>query len=540
MPYYGQINYQEKVGNSNLTIAEIGCFVTADCNLAQDFGDNIDPATLNTFYEQNGCYAYDLTDKANDDITWGTVTRKFPNIVVDQIVNAGGWPQSNEAIVKFIYKSVQTGATTPHFCKVADWTKQTIVDSWDGVVKSPGIYGQPVAHATFKNTASAVAPAPQSVANADIVGSVNVAGLELSAAMKSDLAGGMSVVAFNAKYSKTAGFQPIATSRQLAPASAPVAAPAAVATVETLHLAPDNNPLHAYNPGGPYNPNNPADYKGMIVPSAFKAQGGLDYAIVASLGNGIYRINSQDYGQVDIWTTGSDVTVTGGGHGEGEAQSTGATLTTLPEPMDLVTNKEATFYNYETGAPGMVLPAGTPFKAVSKATNGDNVYFVDPSDVGTIGIKTVDLSPATDAPSAPSPDEEQVSVTTGPLSWQRTYSRNLGPVAYRANADLTVEDLAGEGRDVEVEEGQIVKVIGSFVYGGIKYYRPTSKNTGAWYAIPVTSLTNLSTAKTAEDTELDAIDTTLDDEKGVRQTAIKAAGTTDGFVKRFLNRNKKG
>ena len=75
---------------------------------------------------------------------------------------------------------------------------------------------------------------------------------------------------------------------------------------QTIYLAADNNPFHAYNPGGPYNPNNPADYKGMINPKEF---GGLTYTIVKSLGNGIYRITSEDYGLVDIWTAGSDVTV---------------------------------------------------------------------------------------------------------------------------------------------------------------------------------------------------------------------------------------
>jgi hypothetical protein len=61
------------------------------------------------------------------------------------------------------------------------------------------------------------------------LGNVNVSGLSLSQAMRNDLAGGLSVAAFNSKYAGN-GFQPISTSRQLAapaPAAPAPAAPAA-------------------------------------------------------------------------------------------------------------------------------------------------------------------------------------------------------------------------------------------------------------------------------------------------------------------------
>lgn len=86
---------------------------------------------------------------------------------------------------------------------------------------------------------------------------------------------------------------------------APAQASSSPATHE-ITLPASTGPWHLYKPGGPYNPNNPANVKGTLWPSKF---GGLTYPIDASLSNGIYRITSQDFGQGDLWTNGSDVRV---------------------------------------------------------------------------------------------------------------------------------------------------------------------------------------------------------------------------------------
>lgn len=70
------------------------------------------------------------------------------------------------------------------------------------------------------------------------LGNVNIDGLSLSSAMQSDLAGGMSVAAFNSKYAG-GGFQPINTNRQVG-AAAP--APAAV-NPATANLTSDSQAL---------------------------------------------------------------------------------------------------------------------------------------------------------------------------------------------------------------------------------------------------------------------------------------------------------
>jgi hypothetical protein len=89
-------------------------------------------------------------------------------------------------------------------------------------------------------------------------------------------------------------------------ASAP--APQPVTSVgQTIHLPQTTGPWHLYNDNGPYNPNNPADVKGLIVPANYS--GGLTYPIVGDKGGGIYIINSEDYGQGALWTSGSDVQI---------------------------------------------------------------------------------------------------------------------------------------------------------------------------------------------------------------------------------------
>lgn len=86
-------------------------------------------------------------------------------------------------------------------------------------------------------------------------------------------------------------------------ASAP-APPPAPTTGHTIFLPPTTGPWHAYPPDGPYTY---AAAKGLLYPSQF---GGLTYDIVVNKGNGVYVINTQDFGQAALWTNGSDVTIT--------------------------------------------------------------------------------------------------------------------------------------------------------------------------------------------------------------------------------------
>lgn len=80
---------------------------------------------------------------------------------------------------------------------------------------------------------------------------------------------------------------------------------------KTLHIAQDNNPLHLYPEDGPYVPSNVMRMSTgapcIVVPGLF--EGGIDYIIVADKGNGVYVVDTEDYGRGALWTQGSDITI---------------------------------------------------------------------------------------------------------------------------------------------------------------------------------------------------------------------------------------
>jgi LysM repeat protein len=163
--WYGQKNYSNTQGiNGKYTIAQIGCFVTSFCNLLQKFGKEVDPPSLNRLFIQRGIYV-DVDDGVRDDLGWASITAYDGAI---QVTGQGsGWTMPhNNCIVKFAYKSPKTGQPMTHFCLVADGGARTIVDSWDGVIRTPGYYGDPVAWATYSDVEPepvVVQPAPAAV-----------------------------------------------------------------------------------------------------------------------------------------------------------------------------------------------------------------------------------------------------------------------------------------------------------------------------------------------------------------------------------------
>lgn len=88
----------------------------------------------------------------------------------------------------------------------------------------------------------------------------------------------------------------------------PEAAPAPAPTSQTINLPVSSGAWHLYKPGGPYNPNNAANYIAIVHPADYAPEG-LTYPVIASLGNGVYRINSPTHGEADLFTTGSQFTI---------------------------------------------------------------------------------------------------------------------------------------------------------------------------------------------------------------------------------------
>lgn len=168
---YAQKNYPQKLGTgaAAMTIAQVGCFLTAFCNLLERFGEGIAPDALNNYFIQHGSFIREA-DGTQDWLAYGSVSAYDGSVHVTS--SGAGAPPTNNAIVKFIYKSPRTGLTTTHFCLVADHAAGLIVDSWDGVVKSWNVYGGPKEYATYdKATPVIIAPvqaaAPAATTNYD-------------------------------------------------------------------------------------------------------------------------------------------------------------------------------------------------------------------------------------------------------------------------------------------------------------------------------------------------------------------------------------
>jgi len=511
---YAQINYTEELGNGKYTIKEVGCFLTAFCNLlSEDFGEDVAPDTLNDFFKAHGTYVKD-PDGALEDLAWGSVSAYDGNVHVSGSGN--GAPPSTPAIVKFVYKSVQTGLQTTHFCRVADASQGLITDSWDGKVKSWNVYGGPVAYATY--TKSVPQPVPP--------------------------------------------VQPIST-------PAPAAQPPTTYTVQDI---PDKQITLKLDPTKLWNLNL-TSWSAMTANPIAASKGGTVVTVKAiahhKLGGAYYMPDPgkpEGYNMVDC----EDYTPPApeAPKPAAPAKPANVVFTKLDSPLKLATNKQPTnvwdlnFKDDAHAASNRAVDKGTVFIAYGKAQRTDldkPAYFMSQEDFGDAdtsgvpakyeGINTVDLSPVA-APAAPAPaasDGETVPVKVVPADpnkWQQSYTKNLGAVAYVANTNAVIDDLSGTGAPEQLIKGQKVNVVGTFEKDGQKYYR-TAKSAadGLWYGLPVDVLTKESELKDdnfIEDAlkEVPKLRAVLGPQNG-REKALATAATVDGFFSRLLHRNKK-
>jgi hypothetical protein len=488
---YGQINYQQKVGNSNLTIAEVGCFVTADCNLLEGFGVNVDPPTLNSFYESHGIYTYDVTDHANDDITWGSATSYSGGVVLDSVVNAPGWPQSNEAIVKFHYKS-HSGYMTTHFCKVADWSKQLIVDSWDGKVKSPGTYyGEPIAHATYRFNNPTPAPIVQpAVVTATQDGSPNYDGHSITV----QHGWGLSNVAEASgwpDFGQPARWQAIASQN-------------------------GSNDWQAYNRDlkagerivvGRYDVPTPTPTPSTVEPAK----------------------------QTDIVYT----------KWEGPTEFTTNKSPTHKWQLNFVNDVHA------TSAADLPIDATIIVYGKAQRTDGDKpVYLMTQGDFGNAdttgiptnnsGINMVDLTPVptTAAPSSPSAaphpnvEGQAESIPVKVVHWQDTINVYTTPVKDEVVINTLIHDLEGKLSDQQLVTNQPITIAGDQTVNGVKYgFTPNSLTNKTYYGIPLTGLKQLAIVN-----DEDSIFAGILDEIEAEAVKIKESAKANGLVSRFMRK----
>lgn len=559
---YGQKNYSEHVGNGPYPISATGCLLVSFCNLLERFGEGVDPVSLNNWFNAHHGYLSSPEDGAGtkDDLGYGSISSYAPNIHVTSVGGAG-WPPTNNAIVKFRYRSkshptLANGKPNmiTHFCLVADHAAKSIIDSYDGLVKTPAhyksYYGMPIGYATYTKASPAKV-------------------------------------------------LPISSPAPATPHPAP-SIPGVVNLVQKVKvvtpvLVVRTGPGTKY-PGGQANSTDGHLHQGTVVEITGYVKGeSID-------GNPWWLRSTRNH---YFWSGGTDFKLPQE-HSKPVAAPAPApkppvapapskpsniVYTKLEKPIELVTNKQPTHawaLNFKDDAhavPVAQLDKGVPITAYGRAQRTDldkPAYFMTQEDFGKAdvtgipahnnGINTVDLSPkptpkaepaapaseptspaegsdvSAESPAAPNTDDqgEKVPVTVG--SWQKSYTAFLGPQEYVANKTIDIHNIDEENPvdppTVELTKGQTVNVAGTFSRDGVKYYRTVnSVNAGKWYGIPTTVLVKLDGK--SED-ELDKIMEEIAKEEqslnAHEQTVAKAAAST-GFIQwvlHFFRNNKKG
>jgi hypothetical protein len=485
---YGQINYPQKVGNGPYTIAEIGCFLTAFCNLLSRFGEQIDPPALNNEFMQKGSYLLDPEDGpgVHDDLAWGSVSAHDGQVVV---VGTGGpgWPDSNDAIVKFIYTSKRTGQHVTHFCLVQDHNAGTILDSWDGNVKASP-YGVPVAWAKYERHQPQVVtpPAPQSTPAFTVqdipekteelkidthiwdlnqrtwpgivnnpVGSARAGDTFKTSQIAHHVLGGSYYLP---EGSGTQGYnvvdcedpQPAPNPAPAAPVVVPPAAPTSYSknvidgvTFETIDGAPKQYWIS--NPQGA----NKWSFKDVTNWRGFKSVAHLDYGTEVFISGVAHH---------PIPPTGADYYMTGDDFGDFKK-----------------TGKPANFYGFnwadisDKRPPVLQKPVPTP--------------------------PVVAAVPTPPAPAVPTPTVTEPAASTAPLTWQDTYRPFPKAIHYIATRDLLVEELSGKKSAMPLphydptisDKVGVVSSFGTVSKDGVDYYRLKTNNDpnyDYWYCVP--------------------------------------------------------
>lgn len=473
MAFYGQKNYSQKMGNGPYTIAEIGCFLTAFCNLLQKYGVNVDPASLNNDFIQRGIYLNAPEDGAGvkDDLGWNSVTAYDGQIKVTGTVDHGtartaGWPSSNNAIVKFYYQSISQPTVNgkpnmiTHFCLVADQNAHTIVDSWDGVIKSPGAYGDPVAWSTYDSVV------PQAVT--------------------------------------------------------PPAPPAAVSVPATPAV-----PAVSQRPGTPYKFAK-GDSFYTIAPRFQSSNPGLTAADLMAY-NGINDTQAHDI------PVGFVIYIPPATTAAAQAPATsGYTIEALPTPKTYHITRDPSANKWSFGnvkqwtdfKPNGSTPVNTDVTIAAVATvvigketaayYMDSLAYANGQVINTIGYNWSDLAegayeaptppaptptpapaPATPVvtPAAPAPTVTDTGVSTNaagqlsPNAYKTTYETFPQPKIYIANKTVSCPECDGKRSDHELQKNQGVSISGTFIKGQVLYGRPTGAvKSGLWFGVPMDAL----------------------------------------------------
>lgn len=471
---YGQTNYQQKLGTgpSVSRIADVGCFLTAFCNLLERFGEGIDPPTLNNFFIQHGTFLADGPNR--DNLAWGSISAYDGNVVASQI-GGPGWPKTNNAIVKFVYKSSRTGAQLTHFCLVADWTQRVIIDSWDGHTKVTP-YGNPVAWATYDKHMPQVIVPPPPIRNSSTFTIENIPAVTKELRIRTQLwdltRRTWPEIANNPVTARTAGFR-FETNRI-----------AHHVLGGNYYIPSDSNGSQGYNvvdcqdptsqpaPTPPAAPPAPTPPPAPQVFTTNKVDG-IVYSVIDGAPRPMYvtkpdGIEKWSFKDVSTWRDFRSVQHIG--YGE-EVFIVGKALHPIPPTGAMYYMTDADFGD---------------FKKTGRVTNQYGFNKVDLSDT-----RPPVLSVPTPAPVpvvAPAP-----AVETPPIDWKDTYKPFPQPVRYISARDQIVSDLSGKQpnlplpRFVAGSKIGVVLAYGTVTKDDIEYYRLKAEvdtKLEFWYCVP--------------------------------------------------------
>lgn len=448
--WYGQKNYTDKQGvpPQKYTIAQVGCFLTSFCNLLKKFGRDVDPASLNRLFVERGIWM-DVDDGVRDDLAWSSITAYDGSISVSGLGAGGEWPNTNNAIVKFHFVSKRTGHPTDHFCLVADENAHTIIDSWDGVVKSAydAGYGVPIAWASYNNTIpQAVAPiVPPTVPSSAIY-----------TVQKGD-----SLSAIAAKNNTT--YQILAEMNGIQDASK-------IEVGQQLRL-----PVNTTAPSG--------------------ASPSIRYEILDTP----QKMHINKAGGAELWAFGnvkkwSDFVSTGHAAENTNFDAVGIAHVPIGDETAGYYMDALCFGDYvHTGAVAMT----TGFSWADLAPG----YYEPPAEpLAPTPTEPPAVAPDPEPDQVPEPDPETVAVVDTPPpaddinTWKSTIKNfyvDGTSETLLAKETMVIHDLDEKLPDKELVAGQRVQVAGTFLKDGVLYARPSRAATeGWWYGVPMTNLSD--------------------------------------------------
>lgn len=446
---YSQNSFKQRLGTGPYTIAEAGCFLVSFANILERFGIGINPLDLNNYFIQHNKYVDVDGDNTLDDLAWGTISA-YDGRVTCVATGGAGWPNSNDSIVKFSYKSPRTGRPTIHFALVVDYTRGIILDPWDGTVKASP-YGAPVAWAKYEFRAAQVVspPPPVNVPTFSVEGipevekelKINISRWDLAQRTWQDLVN-------HPAENKEAGyrFRTSAIGHHI--------------TGGSYYLVDGSTGFNVVDckdpaPAPPPPPEPPKTYTQNTVDGiTYEAEPGNPVQMFVSKQGGADKYNLtgvkswRDFKAVEHYEYGEEVFIAGIAH----------------HPIPPV------------GADYLITGADFgDFKTIGRPNNNYGFNHADLSTTRPAPINPPaptapiqDVVPVTVQPAPPVSETAPIETPSGPLDWRATYRpfvNRVGenaPVWYIAVQNTAVKPLDGKGPEVALHIGDRILIGGTF------------------------------------------------------------------------------